>query len=497
MHTQLRLASVFSDHMVLCRGRNIRIFGEAETGREIKVSLHDHTASCAAVKGKFEAVLPPMLHGGPYTLTVSDGETTLAFSDVLIGDVYFAGGQSNMEMKLVDSQDGARCVREADFPLIRYCNFPVQAVLDDETLQKERETVWRAVAPNACGEFSAVAYHFAVRLQSSVPVPIGIIDCYFGGTSIVSWLDEESLSAVTGGNALLDAYRERNRNKTDAQYEEEVRDFWIRNEAWDCGAEAIKAKDPSAVWDDFIRELGPCPWPPPEGMKSPRRPCGLAETMVKRVAPYTITGFLYYQGESDHMHPHLYRALMTALISLWRDQFLDLSLPFLFVQLPMYRNRKETVKNSWVVLRQAQEQVFQDMRNTGLAVTIDCGEAEDIHPKDKKPVGERLCLQALKIVYRRDVESDSPRAIAARPENSAMIVRLSAPLRAEKAPLLFEVAGEDEVFHAAEAVIDGIEIRVASASVGRPRAVRYAWVNFGKVNVFGENGLPLAPFYLR
>ena len=367
MLTQFRLASIFSDHMVLCRNRNIRIFGEAETGREIIVSINDHTASCAAVKSKFEAVLPPMPHGGPYTLTVSDGESTLTFTDILIGDVYFAGGQSNMEMKLEDSQDGARYVREAKYPSIRYCNFPVQAVLDDETLAKEREMAWQTVAPNACGEFSAVAFHFAVSLQTAVSVPIGIIDCYLGGTSILAWLDEDSLSAVTGGKKLLDAYRTRNQNKTDAQYEEEVRVFEVEREAWDRGAEAMKAKDPTLIWDDFIRELGPCPWPPPEGMKAAFRPCGLAETMVKRVAPYTITGFLYYQGESDFRQPRLYRALMTALILFWRDLFLDPSLPFLFVQLPVYRNRKEVVKNSWVILREAQEQVFQNTRNTGLA----------------------------------------------------------------------------------------------------------------------------------
>ena len=202
MHTQFRLASIFSDHMVLCRNRNIRIFGEAETGREIIVSINDHTASCAAVKSKFEAVLPPMPHGGPYTLTVSDGESTLTFTDILIGDVYFAGGQSNMEMKLEDSQDGARYVREAKYPSIRYCNFPVQAVLDDETLAKERETAWQIVAPNACVEFSAVAFHFAVSLQTAVSIPIGIIDCYLGGTSILAWLDEDSLSAVTGGKSF-------------------------------------------------------------------------------------------------------------------------------------------------------------------------------------------------------------------------------------------------------------------------------------------------------
>lgn len=497
MPTQMRLASVFGDHMVLCRNRNVRVFGEAQTGREIVVSIHDHTASCTAVKSKFEAVLPPMTHGGPYVLTVSDGETTLYFADVLIGDVYFAGGQSNMEMALEASETCARYVSGADYPQIRYCNFPVQAVLDEETLRMERDTAWRAVAPELCGDISAVAFHFAVSLQAAVSVPIGIIGCYLGGTSILTWLDEDMASSVTGGKALLDAYRERNQKKTDAQYEKEVEEFTLARSAWDRQAEAMKAGDPNVIWDDFVRALGPCPWPPPEGRKSLYRPCGLAETMVKRIAPYTITGFLYYQGESDDQHPHLYRALMAALIPFWRGLFLDASLPFLFVQLPIYINRKETVQNSWAILREAQEQVYQNTRNAGMAVMIDGGDAEDIHPPDKKTVGDRLCLQARNIVYREAIDCDSPRAVDARTEKNAMIVRTSAPLRAEKTPRLFELAGEDQVFHAAEATIDGMEIRVSSASVSRPLAVRYAWVNYGVVNVFGENGLPLAPFSLR
>ena len=150
MHTQLRLASIFSDHMVLCRNRNIRIFGEAETGREIVVSIHDHTASCAAVKSKFEAVLPPMPHGGPYILTVSDGESTLTFADIFIGDVYFAGGQSNMEWPLEQSENGPELVKTLGNPMIRYVNFPHNAWLDKNALRHERNMRWKVLEPCRC-----------------------------------------------------------------------------------------------------------------------------------------------------------------------------------------------------------------------------------------------------------------------------------------------------------------------------------------------------------
>ena len=496
MTAALRLAPIFSDHMVLCRNRDIRIFGEAESGREVTVSFHHHTAKCTAVKGRFEAVLPSMPHGGPYALTVTDGETTLEFQDVLVGDVYFAGGQSNMEMCLKDTQDGVRYTAQADYPQVRYCNYPVQAYLDKKTLAWERKTKWRAVAPGTCGEISAVAFHFAVKLHTSLDVPVGIIGCYLGGTSITAWLDEAAITATTGGKAYLDAFNERIKDQTDEEYQKVFSAQQKAHAIWSRKADQMKAENSAVKWADFIAALGPCPYPPPEGRKSLFRPCGLINTMVKRVAPYTLTGILFYQGESDFRHPQLYRMFLLSLIIHWRELFLSPSLPFLYVQLPMFDQQDEPVKNSWPQLRQAQEQVFADMRHTGLAVMIDGGDADDIHPQDKKTVGERLFNQALQVIYCQKADS-SPRAIAARSDGNAIKVTVSSPLRYEKSPRLFELAGEDGVFVAADAVIDGAEIRITAQSVPNPRFIRYAWVNYGVVNVYGINGLPLAPFSLR
>ena len=496
MTVSLRPAPIFSDHMVLCRNWNIRIFGEAESRREITVSIHHHTAKCTAVKGRFEAVLPPMPHGGPFELTVTDGQTTLVFQDVLIGDVYFAGGQSNMEMRLKDTQDGDRYTAGADYPMIRYCNYPVQAYLDEKTLSWERKNKWRDVSPGRCGDISAVAFHFAVKLQTAFDIPVGIIGCYLGGTSITAWLDEEALTATTGGKDYLDAFSERIKDQTDEDYQKAFSAQQKAHAIWSRKADQMKAENPAVKWDDFIDALGPCPYPPPEGRKSLFRPCGLINTMVKRIAPYTITGFLFYQGESDFRHPQLYRMFLLSLIILWRKLFHSPSLPFLNVQLPMFDQRDEPVKSSWPLLRQAQEQVYTDLRNTGLAVMIDGGDADDIHPQDKKTVGERLFEQALQVVYRQKADN-SPRAASARADGNTMTVTVSSPLLYEKTPRLFELAGEDENFVFAEAVIDGTEIRVTSQSIINPFFVRYAWVNFGVVNVFGTNGLPLAPFSLR
>lgn len=496
MKQQLQLAAVFTDHMVLSRNKNIRIFGAAADGAKVSVSLAGQTVQTAAYHGRFEATLAPMPAGGPHTLTVSDGETALTLTDVMIGDVYFAGGQSNMEWPLEQSEGGPTLVKTLDNPLIRYVNFPHNAWLDDDALAQERSMRWKALKPGECGDISAVACHFALKLQQELGIPIGIIDCYWGGTSVTCWMDESALKLTTAGTRLLQEYAERTKDKSDGQYAAEMKAYDGEYQAWWKRVQALQAVDPDISWSDINVKAGECPWPQPEGRRSAFRPAGLAETMVKRIAPYTLTGFLYYQGEEDTKHPQLYRPLLMTLISYWRDLFLDASLPFLFVQLPMFIAKGEEDFRNWPPVRQAQEQVFEDMRNTGLAVLIDCGEFDNVHPKDKRTVGYRLYLQALKVVYRRDVPADSPRAVAARREGDALLVALSQPVRVAGEAVLFELAGDDGVFHPALCEIHGQELRVFAENVSRPKAVRYAWVNYGVVRVFGNSGLPLAPFWL-
>ena len=496
MGQSLRLAAVFGDHMVLSRGKNVRIFGEAADGAEIVLTLNGQTVGTAVYQGRFEAVFAPMEAGGPYTLTVTDGETTLTFRDVMIGDVYLAGGQSNMEWPLEQSQNGPELVMTLDNPMIRYVNFPHNAWLDDNALIEERKMRWKTLEPDACPEFSAVACHFALKLQPEIGVAVGIIGCYWGGTSAACWLDEETLRGTAAGEKLFTEYAARNAGKTDAQYAAEMKAYDGEYQAWWKRVRKLQHVDPDVSWEEINEKAGACPWPQPEGRKSAFRPAGLAETMVKRVAPYTLTGILYYQGEQDAEHPPLYRPLLTALILFWRDLFVDPALPFLFVQLPMYIAKGEEDDKSWPQIREAQEQIYRAMRNTGLAVLIDCGEFDNVHPVDKETVGYRLYLQALKIVYHKDIQADGPYALCARREGSEMIVGLSKSVRADGELPLFEVAGTQGVFHPARAEVQDRRLRLRAEAVSAPVAARYAWVNYGIVHAFGQNNLPLAPFRL-
>ncbi len=496
MSQTLQLAAVFGDHMVLSRDQNVRIFGEAAEGAQIALSLAGQRVETEARRGQFEAVFAPLRAGGPHTLVVTDGVTTLAFADVMVGDVYLAGGQSNMEWPLVQSENGPELVKTVNNPMIRYCNFPHIAWPDDYALVQERNMRWKVLAPDTCGDISAVACHFALSLQPELNVPIGIIGCNWGGTSVVCWMDERALRETAAGDRLFLEYFARVAGKSDAQYDAEMKAYDAEFQAW--WSRILKAQEmkPGITGQELNETVGPGPWPQPEGRKSGYRPAGLAETMLRRVAPYTLTGFLFYQGEEDTKHPHVYRTLLTAMIAFWRDVFLNPALPFLFAQLPMFIAKGEEDFKNWPPLRQAQEQVYQDVRNTGLAVLIDCGEFDNVHPRDKKTVGYRLYLQALKVVYHRDVRADSPRAISAWRDGGALAIGLSEPVRSTGEAALFELAGEDGVFHPAQALIEGQTLRLCSDAVPAPVSARYAWVNYGVVHVFGLGGLPLAPFVM-
>ena len=492
-----RLAAVFGDHMVLARDKPIRIFGEAEDGLLINAMLNGHRAKSVAREGRFLITLPPMAAGGPYTLNVSTEDATIALVDVYLGEVYLAGGQSNMEMPLREAQEGIALAASTNCPLLRYYQVAQHAWLDAAALTAERQSTWRVAIPGECADMSAVAFHFAIRLQAELGVAVGVVDCFWGGTSASCWMEEEVLRSTADGQALWDEITAQCSGKTAEQMAEDIAEHDRAMQAWsDRVAELTSTMSPVDL--TRVYELaGTCPWNPPKYGHSPFRPAGLVHTMLKRVAPYGISGFLYYQGEEDARHAWRYEALLTSLIRHWRTLFWDAELPFLFVQLPMYRLGNEADDFSWPLLRDAQARVAQSCRNTAMAVLIDAGELNNIHPADKKTVGKRLYLQALCHVYGRDVAADSPRARDAYPEGQTMIVRLNARVTCSGEAALFEIAGDDGVFYPAAVKLEGAELQLTAPEVTAPLHARYAWVNYGVVNVFGENGLPLAPFWLR
>jgi sialate O-acetylesterase len=235
------------------------------------------------------------------------------------------------------------------------------------------------------------------------------------------------------------------------------------------------------------------------GPKNENRPCGLYETMLRRVCPYTLRGFLFYQGESDDHRPETYETLLTALIGCWRRDWDDSTLAFLNVQLPMYRAAYDPDYKHWCRIREAQANVYRKLRGTGLAVLADCGEFDNIHPKEKATAGHRLALQALCEVYHKmpRAKASAPMFVSGYPAGSSFVIRTENAadgFRLTGDAAGFELAGADGIFYPADAAFAPDCITLTAKQVAAPRYARYAWTNYTEVSVYGMNRLPLMPF---
>lgn len=499
----LTKAAVFSDHMVLQRRRAIPVWGGAEPGETVTVSLSAAAVSRTAdADGSWRVLLPAQEAGGPYTLTIRGGREAIVLHDVLVGEVWLAGGQSNMEMALRDCKNGKREVAASDCPQVRFYNVPKRAVLDAEQARMEAESCWQPCSPATSGDMSAVAYFFARRVAESQGVPVGVIDCYWGGTSISCWMSREQLEKSRAGQTYIEDYAALVGGKTDEEYQREMDAYNAEWEAWDARVQARRAQDPHVTWETLNQECGVCPWPQPAGNQSPFRPAGLYACMVRRVAPYALRGFLYYQGEEDEARHADYGAMLHALIDQWRGDWGDCELPFLLAQLPMYCSREEYAAHQdskhWAALRDWQWKISRTVQNTGIAILADCGEFDNIHPLDKKTVGLRLALQALAKVYGEPVVADGPRLRAVQREGSRLSLRFAdtAGQLTVKGDTLegFELAGADGAYHPARAEAGTDSVTVWSDEVPAPETVRYAWTNYGPAGLYNAAGLPAVPF---
>ena len=500
----LKPAALFTDGAVLCRNKEIRVFGEADSGAEVTVTLLDQDggtlaeAACRSTDGRFLVSLRPQAAQTGCRLVVSSGGERTEAGDIAVGEVFLAGGQSNMELELRNADEGEEIIRNYSDPLLRFFNVPKIAVAGPEQRKANEETRWHAITPGQGGENSAAAYFFAAKLRERMPeIPVGIIGCYWGGTSVTCWMEEETLRTTAEGARYLDEYAAQCAGKSMETFLEEDRRFWETLDRWNKAVADYQKDHPDAPWKEVEGACGFAPWNPPAGPGSPFRPAGLAVTMVREVAPVTLTGILYYQGEQDAEATDQYDVLMKQLIGAWRKLFREENLPFLFVQLPMWLNWDAEDKRAWAKLRLAQAKARDEVPDTGMICLLDQGEYGNIHPTAKRPVGERLAELAGAMLYGGG--QVSPRALGKETEGNELVIRLSSPARTKdgKEANLLEVAGEDRQFVPAKAEIRGDTLRLAAESVSRPVYARYAWTDWSdRVNLFGENGLPLEPFNL-
>ncbi len=506
----MKVAGIFSENMILLRDKEVCVFGTGENREKIQVVIDKIEAVTEVCDGRWLVTLPPHSAGGPFVMKISGKDCVIEIANVMYGEVWFAGGQSNMELELQNADYGKEELAQADYPDIRYYNVIKTPFIDDEVLKKEAAQSWHMCKNGDFRDMSAVAYFFAKKTYEQLQVPVGIIDCYQGGTSISCWLSEENLRGMPEGRPYIDEYEKVTAGQTEEEYDLALEEYNQRLDSYNQRVEELKKKNPGITMEELNDRAGLYPWPPPMGRKSLYRPCGLYDTMICRVAPYTVRGFLYYQGEEDALKTTHYDRLLEKLIAQFRSDWRDSALPFEIIQLPMFIAKNEPEDYSWPGIRLAQEQVHQLVPYTGLTVLLDLGEYDNIHPTDKKTPGTRLALQVLEKVYREPVEGSAMFFRFAEPAKNKLSLSFAntygkiqllenglkdiREAETEGMPTGFELSQNGTDWYPASAVIRGEQIIVWSERTPRPAFVRYGYFNYGKVNVYNRAALPLAPF---
>lgn len=619
------LSPVFGEHMVLQRGKPNPVWGWAEPGTQVTLAFAGQTkATVAGADGRWQVTLESPAASSvaqELVLTATDrksGTEKRKFHDVLVGDVWLCGGQSNMEFDLARSRDGAAAVQQSTHESIRLFRVATQSGYAPVPTPRGE---WRRCEPAAFaqpGGFSAVAYYFARKVQAETGVPIGLVQIAVGGTPAESWMSPAALEAFPGfapglvemarlrergapayGNFVMHWYDEFDRGLagqwSEAGFDDRAwtpadlhdvftrlgvpvtpavawlrRDVdlpdplpagavklllgvvekmdtawlngrWIGASAWvenpraypipagalrpgrnqltlrvlktaaDGGfrspADRLKLVlgDGTAIplatgWRAALGADARPPHPLPLGYENwPTMPAVLHLGMLRPLAPLAVAGALWYQGEANFTRAAQYRTLLPAMIADWRALFAAPDLPFYIVSLPAFMARRDQPgSDGWTELREAQAQTAHTVPHTALAITVDTGDANDIHPVDKQPVGERLALLALRHTHgRTDVVADGPRfaRMAPAPGGLRLFFAHTDGGLVARGPLTgFAIAGADRVWHWAEARLEGETIVVSSPAVPGPVAVRYAWQANPPAPLFNGAGLPAAPF---
>lgn len=610
---EVKLPQLIGDHMVLQRNVKLKIWGWAAFGERVTVSFNGKKVSTVTSKdNKWLIILPAMQAGGPYTMTIQ-GSNKISLNDVLIGDVYFCAGQSNMVLAMERLRENYPDeIKNDDFPQIR--NFFVPTKAD---VTREHEDLppggWKPATKTGILEFGGVAYFFAKKLYQKYKVPIGIINSSVGGTPIEAWMSENAFlnfpqhlaqiknfrdtafmnrqvktnspninqknqnsyvpntwykffmpgywadqgvrnlngviyfkkeidvpQAMTGTTAKLYIGRIIDSDSTfvngvfvgNITYQYPPRRYNIPLNLLKPGKNIILVKvtntsgkggfvpdknytlqangqtiDLRGEWQYQVNQVFHKPTNLPKVQNSPspivaqNSPTGLYNTMVAPAINYAIKGFLWYQGETNAGQPKEYAKLLPSLINDWRLKWGLGNIPFLYAQLPNYMEVDYTpVESDWAQLRQSQLQSLA-VSNTGMAVAIDAGEWNDIHPLNKKEIGERLALWAEHLAYGdHQIVYSGPLVKSATLQNNQVILAFDhlgkGLITNDQLPLYhFAIAGADKKYVWAKAKIEGDSVVVWNDSITDPTVVRYAWADNPRgANLYNVEGLPASPF---
>jgi sialate O-acetylesterase len=610
------ISPIFGDNMVLQRNKINTIWGWSDPGDSIRVQLADQSASATAGPDRrWQVKIQPPPAGGPYTLKIIGAHQNTELHNVLVGDVWLCGGQSNMQVSLRMARDGENEVKAANYPEIRFFSVAAHPAYGHSDLL---EGSWKVVSPDTADHVSAVAYYFARKVQAEIHIPIGLVIDALGGTPAEAWTSAAALrplkdfdvpladlsklaaeGAPEYGNYVMHWYD---------QYDVGLKGNWAARDFDDSTWKPVEVpggfaelgvpETPAVVW--FRREIvlpdtlpagraflflgsiermdtayingtqvgasawveNPRVYPVPDNILKPGRnliairvlktkpqggflgkpedlhlvlgdktsiplagkwkaqlsvdarpphslpigyenwpvmPSVLYEGMLAPIAPLSITGVLWYQGEQNSERGFQYRRILPVMIADWRRLFQQGDFPFYIVSLPAFGHRSANpTDDNWAETRESQAIVAASTPNSCLAVTIDTGDPDNIHPKEKRPVGERLALCALDKQYGKDVVYSGPTLASVQPIPGAIrlhFANVDGGLIVKGAKLEeFSIAGEDRKWYWADARVEGDTVIVSSPSVPNPKEIRYAWQSNPAATLFNLAGLPAVPF---
>jgi len=465
----VKLHGLFTDNMVLQQGASVAIWGWADEGEQVTVQFRDQKVTTKAKDGRWMLHLKKLKAGGPNELTVT-GKNNLVLKNVLVGEVWIASGQSNMEFPLRNSFESQKDIAACGNELIRLYTVPK---LKANEPTNNVHASWQECSPQSSPGFSAVAYYFARDLQKALHVPVGVIHTSWGGSPAEVWMSEKVLAANPDYKRdILDTYPASLKHFQDAvaQFDKEAA------EAKAAGT-TFKKNRPWATW----------------------KPAELYNGMIAPLIPYTIQGAIWYQGESNAGRAWQYRTLFADMIRNWRQDWGQGNFTFLEVQLaPFMAIKDQPAESTWAELREAQVIATKVLPKVGIAVITDVGDPKDIHPTKKEPVGARLALAARGITYGEKLVYTGPTYKSMKVKDDHAIISFQGNgggLEARDGDLKgFALAGEDKKFVWAKAEIEGDQVVLSNPAVAKPVAVRYGWADCPVVNLWNKAGLPASPF---
>jgi sialate O-acetylesterase len=477
---EIKLPHLFSDHSVIQRNYPVHLWGTAVPNEKITVRFHDQVVTATvSSQGQWRLSLQPEKAGGPYTLDIS-GSTSkpIKRADILVGDVWVASGQSNMEFALrgwaaTPNSYDSNAIASANHPLIHLLR---QVHITSPTPLSDASAEWTQCTPDTAQFMSATAYFFAVQIQEHENVPIGLISATWPGTPSIAWIPSEGITSHHLDWAEKDAAQLRTKLNKGNNADSIAPD----------GAVIIEASDGAGQRRTVTGDT-----------RSAHYPSYLFNGMVQPLTLIGIKGVIWYQGESDAVlhRAHEYRQSMPALIESWRKAWNIGNFPFLFVQLPGFANGRD-----WGWIRDGQRRALS-LPETGMATTLDIGEKDLLHPHDKHSVGERLALAARQKVYGENIEGTPPLFIKAKVEGTSIRAYFDHAdgLTSRNLPLdAFEIAGADGNFHLATARIEDVgakpTIVASSPDVSSPQYIRYGWASWVTSYLWNSAGLPMSTF---